>query len=94
MANVTVLVMLGLMFWSRRHGMLTLHATEDLVRCKPDDTVLELGGEMFLVRGDILEIHDDYVMVLANSDKVKVILGEHHNPVGHQQPVQVRGRKA
>ncbi|MDT0202376.1 hypothetical protein [Nocardioides sp. AE5] len=93
MANLAVLVMVVLMLWSRRHAMLVLEATEDVTRCKPDDTVLELGGELFLVRGDILEIHDDYIVLQANSDQVKVILGEHHNPVGHQQPAQVRGRK-
>ncbi|NYG59464.1 hypothetical protein BJ980_002387 [Nocardioides daedukensis] len=93
MANITVVLMLALMFWVRRNGMLVIEATEDLTRCKPDDTVMELGGGMVLVRGDISQIHDDHVIVLANSDKVKVLLGEHHNPVGHQQPVQVRGRR-
>ncbi|NYG59456.1 preprotein translocase subunit YajC [Nocardioides daedukensis] len=93
LADLTVLAMLALMFWSRRHGMLVIEATEDLTRCKPDDTVVELGGGMVLVRGDITEIHDDHVVVQANSDTVKVILGDHHNPVGHQQPVQVRGVK-
>lgn len=91
-ADLTLLVMVALMLWVRRNAGLDVLATEDVRRAGVDPRVEELGGGMLLVRGDVLEINEDDIVIQAGVRRVRVVLGEFTNPVGHQQPAEVRGR--
>lgn len=93
-ADLALVAVATLLLWGRRrHGELRLTATADVVRCRPDDVVEELADDEFLVRGEVLEVADDEVVLVSSGRRVRVELGEHVNPVGHQQPAQVRGRR-
>lgn len=91
-ANLTLLVVVALMVWVRRSAGLDVLATEDVRRAGIDPRVEELGGGLCLVRGEVLEINDDDIVLQAGLRRVRVVLGEFDNPVGHQQPAEVRGR--
>lgn len=93
LADLAIFGMYALMLWVRRHDVLELLATRDVVRCKPDDVVEDLPDGQVLVRGDVLEIEDDHVLLISRGRKVKVILAGFDNPVGHQQPAQAQGRR-
>ncbi|WP_067430216.1 hypothetical protein [Nocardioides jensenii] len=93
LADLAVLMMFALMIWVRRHDVLELLATTDVVRCKPEDLIEDLEGGQLLVRGDVMEINDDDILMICRGKKVRVILCGFANPVGHQQPAEARGRK-
>jgi hypothetical protein len=44
------------------------------------------------VRGEVAEIAEDRIVLEVGNRRVAVLLDGHTNPVGHQQPAQVRGR--
>lgn len=92
-ANLTIVVMLSLMFWARRHQRFEVLATADVVRCKPPETVEELGGDMVIVRGEVVEIHEGHLVLTCGDQRVEVDLGGFDNPIGHQQYAEVRGRR-
>ncbi|KRF20346.1 hypothetical protein [Nocardioides sp. Soil796] len=93
LADLAILGMFALMLWVRRHDVLELVATRDVARCKPGDLIEELEGGHVMVRGDVLEIEDDHVVLVSGGKRVKVILAGFANPVGHQQPAEAHGRK-
>lgn len=93
LADLAILAMFVLMLWARRHDVLEIVATRDVVRCKPDDTIEDLADGQVLVRGDVLEIEDDHLVLVCGGKKVRVILAGFENPVGHQQPAQAQGRR-
>jgi hypothetical protein len=83
---------LALKFGERPEQQLVLLATGDVVRCKPDFAV-EQDGENYVVRGDIVAIGTgEFTIHVGAGRDVRVVLGEYRNPVGHQQPAEVRGR--
>ncbi|WP_235735515.1 DUF3592 domain-containing protein [Nocardioides alcanivorans] len=92
-ADAMILVMLGLMFWVRRTQRFELLALADVVRCKPPETVQELGGDIVLVRGEVAEISDGHLVLTCQGQRIEVDLGPFENPIGHQQYAEVRGRR-
>lgn len=83
---------LAVKFGDRPEQQLVLLATDDVVRCKPGFAV-EQDGENYVVRGDIVSIGTgEFVIHVGAGRDVRVVLGEYRNPVGHQQPAEVRGR--
>ena len=92
-ADVVIVLMLGLMFWVRRNLRFEVIAMADVVRCKPPEVLEELGGDMVLVRGEVTEIGDDRIVLTCKGRRVDVDLGAFNNPIGHQQYAEVRGRR-
>ena len=52
----------------------------------------QVEGSLYLVRGDVVEMDEREVVLDAGLREVVVVLDGHANPVGYQQPAQVRGR--
>jgi hypothetical protein len=52
----------------------------------------QIEGDLYLVRGEVTGIDGDEIVVDAGERDVLVILDGHQNPVGYQQPAEVRGR--
>lgn len=67
-------------------------ALGDVERCPPGTRLERIGGEDYLVRGEVLELGDEQVLLDLGNRTVLVLLDGHRNPVGHQQPAQVRAR--
>lgn len=90
-----VLLMLGLSMW-RLGGRLRsgLHAVAlgDVERCAPEILLERLHAEDYLVRGEVLEVGPDRVVLDLGNRTIEVLLDGHRNPVGHQQAAQVRAR--
>lgn len=94
LADLALLAILGLMLWARRtQSDLVLRATADVVRCRPQEALEDLGGGEYVVRGDVLDRGDDELTIAVGHRRVRVLLGNHVNPVGHQQPAEARGRE-
>jgi hypothetical protein len=87
-------VLLGRRYGRRRHkaAVLRVAAIEDVTRGPMDPVVEQVEGDLYLVRGDVLKHDEHEVWIDAGEDVVIVILDGHANPVGYQQPAQVRGR--
>ena len=47
---------------------------------------------MALVRGEVQDLADGEVLLDLGNRTVRVLLDGHANPVGYQQPAQVRAR--
>ncbi len=97
---ITLLADLGLLlmvlFAARHRGRfrppLRLVATGDVERCPPAASLERVEEDLYLVRGEVTEIHDDHIVLDLGDHNVAVLLDGHTNPVRHQQPAQVRGR--
>ena len=61
-------------------------------RCPPGEVLEQIEGTLYLVRGEVVRIEDGEIVLDAGEQDVVVILDGHRNPVGYQQPAQVRGR--
>jgi hypothetical protein len=70
---------------------LRMVATDDVQRCRPG-TELEQVGDLWVVKGDVVERTDDTVVLDLGDRRVVVELGGYANPVGYQQPAQAVGR--
>ncbi len=92
-ADAMIAVMVILMLWVRRHQRFEIMATADVVRCKPPEVVEELGGDMVLVRGEVVEIEEGHLVLTCLGRRIDVDLGDYANPIGHQQYAEVRGRR-
>ena len=94
-ADAILLVVL-LLLWRVGRRMrpepLRVAAIGDVERCPPGGVVEQLEGSLYLVRGEVIAIDDGELVLDAGEQKVVVILDGHRNPVGYQQPGQVRGR--
>lgn len=84
---------LALKFRPSREKPLVLLATADVVRARPGFAV-EQDGIEHVVRGDVVKIGEgELVLHVGEGREVRVVLGEYRNPVGYQQPAEVRGRR-
>ena len=93
-ADVILLVIVLLLWRSggRLRAQLRAVALGDVERCAPEMLLERIGGEDYLVRGEVLEIGADSVTLDLGNRAIVVLLDGHVNPVGHQQPAQVRAR--
>lgn len=91
-----ILVVMVLLFWyvGRRGRPLPLRiaAIGDVERCPPGGVLEQIEGTLYLVRGEVAELDDGEIVLDLGDQDVIVILDGHANPVGYQQPAQVRGR--
>jgi hypothetical protein len=76
----------------RRPVPIRIAAIGDVERCPPSRVLEQIEGDLYLVRGEVTGIDGDEIVVDAGERDVLVILDGHQNPVGYQQPAQVRGR--
>lgn len=93
------LALLGFVLLSRRYGrdrrkpdVLRVAAIEDVTGGPAEPVVEQIEGDLYLVRGEVVQHDEHEVWIDAGRDVVIVILDGHANPVGYQQPAQVRGR--
>jgi hypothetical protein len=77
---------------SRRPVPIRIAAIGDVERCPPGGVLEQIEGDLYLVRGEVTGIEGDEIVLDAGERDVLVVLDGHHNPVGYQQPAQVRGR--
>lgn len=97
---ITLVADLGLLlmvlFAARHRGRfrpcVRLVAIGDVERCAPGSSLERVEGDLYLARGEVAEIHDDHIVLDLGDHNVAVLLDGHLNPVGHQQPAEVRGR--
>ena len=90
-----VLVLVGLLLWrygGRTRPQLRAIALADVERAEPEVLLERMHGEDFLVRGAVLEVGDDRVVLDLGNRTILVLLDGHANPVGHQQSAQVHAR--
>jgi hypothetical protein len=94
LADVVLLAILLLVRRARqrRPVPIRLAAIGDVERCPPGQALEQIEGDLYLVRGEVTGLDGDEIVVDAGERDVLVILDGHHNPVGYQQPAQVRGR--
>ncbi len=94
LADLALLVMVALA-WRFRGSLrpqLRAVATGDVERCKPGSALDKLEGDLYLIRGEVSAIEADEIVLDLGDRSVVVALDGHHNPIGYQQPAQVRGR--
>ena len=91
---ILLLILLVVRRFGRRPGPppLRLAAIGDVERCPPGGLVEQIEGSLYLVRGEVVAIEEGEVVLAAGEQEVVVVLDGHANPVGYQQPAQVRGR--
>lgn len=91
-----VLLLIVLLVWRfggrSRPLPLRMAAIGDVERCPPGSVLEQVEGDLWLVRGEVAGIDADEVVLEVDDQDVIVILDGHANPVGYQQPAQVRGR--
>lgn len=90
-----VLLLLGLLMWrfgGRLRSGLRAVALGDVERCAPEILLERLHAEDYLVRGEVLEVGPDRIVLDLGNRTIEVLLDGHRNPVGHQQAAQVRAR--
>ncbi|MDO9455207.1 hypothetical protein [Nocardioides sp.] len=90
-ADVVLLLALVLML-RRRTGPLALVALEDVRRARPGGRLERLTPTTYLVTGEVSLIEADAVVLDVGDREVRVDLGGFENPVGYEQPAQVRCR--
>lgn len=87
------LLVLAMKFRPAREKPLILLATADVVRARPGFEVREEGDE-YVVCGEVMLIEAGQIVLhVGEGREVRVVLGEYRNPVGYQQPAEVRGRR-
>ena len=90
-----ILLLIVLLAWRysgrRRPVPLRIAAIADVERCPPGGALEQVEGDLYVVRGEVSGIEDDEILLDLGDQDVLVILDGHANPVGYQQPAQVRG---
>jgi hypothetical protein len=91
-----ILLLILLMVWRSRGRTravpIRIAAIGDVERCPPGGMVEQIEGNLYRVRGEITGIDGDEIVLDAGERDVLVVLDGHQNPVGYQQPGEVRGR--
>ncbi len=90
-ADVVLLLALVLL-WRRRTGPLRLVALEDVRRARPAYGLERLSATEYVVTGEVARREPGAVVLDLGDRQVHVELAGHDNPVGHEQPAQVRCR--
>jgi hypothetical protein len=75
-----------------RREVETVEALEDVALARPGASWEDLGDGTVRVSGEVLERDDDEVVLDLGDRLVRVVLDGHANPIGYQQPAQVRVR--
>jgi hypothetical protein len=93
-ADAILLIILLLVWRGRRTRPVPIRiaAIGDVERCPPGGVLEQIEGDLYLVRGEVTGIDGDEIVLDAGERDVLVILDGHRNPVGYQQPAEVRGR--
>jgi hypothetical protein len=91
-ADVVLLLALALLLRRRPDGPLRLVALEDVRRARPGGSLERLSPTTYEVTGEVSLIEADAVVLDVGGQQVRVDLGEFDNPVGYEQPAQVRCR--
>lgn len=90
---LAAMLVLAMKFRPVREKQLVLLAGADVVRTRLEAGVVDDGTE-YVVRGEVVKIGDGEIVLYVGPDReVRVVLGEYRNPVGYQQPAEVRGRR-
>ena len=89
-----ILVLVALLLWryGRRRPQLRSVALEDVARAAPGTALERLEVETYLVRGEVIGMEPGQVVIDVGGRSVLVLLDGHRNPVGYQQPAEVRVR--
>ncbi len=90
-----VLVVIAVLLWrfgGRLRPRLRAIALDDVERCAPGSALEQVDGDTYLIRGEVTAIEDGQVVLEVGDRSVLVYLDGHRNPVGYQQPAQVRAR--
>jgi len=89
-----VVVLLLVRYGGRTRARAALQAVAlgDVERCAPGPLLERIGGEDYLVRGEVQDLADGELVLDLGNRTVRVLLDGHANPVGYQQPAQVRAR--
>jgi len=90
-----ILLAILLLVWRARPTRpvpIRIAAIGDVERCPPGGVLEQIEGDLYLVRGEVTGIDGDEIVLDAGERDVLVILDGHINPVGYQQPAEVRGR--
>lgn len=90
-ADVVLLLALVVLV-RRRPRELRLVALEDVRRPPPGGRprLERLSGTAYLVVGEVTAREDDVVVLDTGDQRVRIDLAGHENPVGYEQPAQVR----
>ncbi|MBB6627899.1 hypothetical protein H5V45_11275 [Nocardioides sp. KIGAM211] len=94
LADLALLLVL-LLFWRFRGTLrapLVAVAIGDVTRCAPESLLERVEGDLYLIRGEVSVIEDGRITLDLGDRQVQVQLDGHANPVGYQQPAEVRGR--
>lgn len=90
-----VLLVVVLMVWRfgarPRRPYLRMVAVDDVRRCPPGAGLERVEGTLYVVRGEVSAIEEDEIVLDLGDRDVYVVLDGHANPVGYQQPAEVRG---
>ena len=92
LADVFLLLALVLVLRRRPVAPLTLVALEDVTRARPGGRLDRLSPTTYYVTGEVSAIEADAVVLDVGTQQVRIALGAFDNPVGHEQPAQVRAR--
>lgn len=95
LADLILLTIVALLWYFGRRGRplpLRIAAIGDVERCPPGGVLEQIEGSLYLVRGEVAEMDDGEIVLDLGDQDVVVLLDGHDNPVGYQQPAQVRGR--
>jgi hypothetical protein len=93
-ADLALLTLL-LLAWrlrGRLRPQLRAVAVADVVAGAAGVALEKVEGDLYLIRGEVVAVDDDELVLDLGDRSVRVLLDGHHNPVGHQQPAQVHGR--
>ena len=91
-AILVVILLLAWRYGGRRRPWLRMAAVEDVERCLPGVALERIAGTLYLARGEVSGIEDGEIVLDLGDRDLHVVLDGHANPVGYQQPAQVRGR--
>lgn len=67
-------------------------ALGDVVRCPPGAVLDRIDGDDYLIQGEVAELEPGTMVLDLGNRRVVVLLDGFANPVGYQQPAQVRAR--
>jgi hypothetical protein len=95
LADVVLLLMFLLYFFfgRKQDAPLALLATADVRRCAPSWTLRPVGKDEYVATGEIVDIAGDVIVLETEGGRrVRLVLGDHTNDLGYQQPAEIRGR--